>query len=639
MSIDLDRIVIEPEKTCALIVGMDEYPNLAGESLDNAVREAIEFAKWLLDLGVAANRIKLFLSGGEQPPQLFDNRNCSLVPQRPNTDDIRAAFKKPFATDEPDNLLFVYWAGHGCTAPDLDRHQLLFELNYSEENDRKVFDLEYLKQALRAEDWEHFPRQILLVNACADYARGDKFDRQEFNDLSSLDHELYRKQFTLCAASPGQSAYDQSPLPLIGTLKKTVNRQRQLNLHEFCDRICEAAELLGQIPRIDWQHGNGSRGGYSSDELVRLIYCKLAQCDLNFKHDLKPLYQKYFEDAEDVGSIWEIISHLEADFSRFQVEKGQQMAGVCWPVIEFALHVICKHEGDGVIKQLDQELTLFFKQKAGQGTRYEVPALTTKRDRIKEIHRQPVGPLYLSIIPEETGDKFQFYSHDSTGERIFNEEIRIAAGETFETAFQQAILKREAKLKGFDLHFHFFLRIENFNLSLHEWFDPTLPSEDEERLEENHCVAVRCWERATGTGLGWGFASDHWQRKARTLKTRQFQVPPRINWIAEPDMCDWKEVAENYEYPGFDRLPLSKWLRSAMLKGLPFLVWPRQASEKWEDCRKKIDAIELNGDWQNRFPRIRRQHRDAPFAVLWDDPDHNPYAEERNALPPFSDIA
>ena len=446
-----------------------------------------------------------------------------------------------------------------------------------------MFDLETVKEALRAKAWQYFPRQIFLVNACANEPPGH-CNKQQFKDLDSEGH-LNRKQFTICAASPGQRAYDYSPLPLVSTIQKAISRQGRLDLREYCERICETAESLRQTPRIEWVDWNGSRDGWSGDALVRFLHQKLKKCrGVDFTEHLKPLYRQCVEKVENVQSIWEIVSHLEAEKSQAITRYG--------PVLDFVLHVIhCYNSADSV-SQLDRELTTLFEQEP----EYDLPLLATARGEIEKKYRQPVGPLYLSIVPGEHGDSFWFYLHDSTGWRIINEDIRIAADETLEAAFQRAILEREAKLMGFELHFHFFLRIEKLNLDLHEWQDPTLPGE-EEHLEKNHYVAVRCWERAKGTDPGWGFALDRWRRKTRILKTRPFQARPRINWVAEPDGCDWEGSIEAHECVGFHQPPVNKWLRSAMLKGLPFLIWPRQSVENWKICREKLDAIELHGGW------------------------------------------
>ena len=106
------------------------------------------------------------------------------------------------------------------------------------------------------------------------------------------------------------------------------------------------------------------------------------------------------------------------------------------------------------------------------------------------------------------------------------------------------------------------------------------------------------------------------------------------------DEIDFDRACESYECVGFVSIPSSATIKEALMEGLPFMIWPRQVGETWDRCRQTLNAIEVRGaisDAQAEFPRIRRQFRDAPFAVFWDDPDHNPYKAEETA-PRFTDI-
>lgn len=626
-----EEIAIHPEKTCALIIGLNEYPKLgAGYRLENAAGEATEFAGWLLKLGVAADRIKLFVSGGGDA----DLRDCAgtlLVPQAPTGKAIRDAILcPPFATATPDSLLLVYWAGHGAT--DNAQNQLLWDQDYDRRQDRLVFDLNDVRQALRSENWKCFTRQILLVNACATHFDGE-VSRHEFKGLA-LQDQLRRKQFTICAALPGNYAHDGSVERTSPFFRRVLELFQQHSpngrsfsiqkIQKICQEICR--QLCDEAgARIEWINWEGCRFVWSGDALARLVYAKARKCCGDFDQ-LASLYRECVECPEPVESVREILAHLEA-------EKSGRRTTRHGLVLDFALHLIHRHR----LEELDQELTALFEKEAG----FEVPVLNKARRIIGEEYRQPVGPLYFSIIPGDAGDGLRFYLHDSTQWRIAYEDVRVAENETLESAFGRIVLRHEqtwSKLAG-SLRFHFFLRVENLSLELHRWKDPTR-LDDKKYLENFQPVALRCWERARGE---WGGAAGRWRKKADALKRRN-ATRLRIKWLDPAAECEFADATDEHEAAGFHAPPTAELLRDALDEGLPCLFWPRQASANWQACRERIDGIPLNGDWPglpDHFPRIRRAHRESPFAVFWDDPDHNLYAEETKARVsvPFTDMA
>ena len=624
-----DEILITPENVCAVIVGMDDYPVMGdGYRLSNAVREAIEFARWLLEMGAGADRIRLFLSGGEDP-QLLDRAGNIVAPQDPA--GIRdAILAQPFNLASRDNLLFVYWAGHGAT--DKSQRQLLWDQRYDRDCNRLVFDLEDLRRALRSERWKAFPRQILLVNACANDPGGE-FDKHPFNNLS-LEGQLYRKQFTISAASPGEFARDgdaRDPSKFFNVLLESLrDRQGRLRLEEVCERILKAAERWPQTPRLEWINWNGSRFIWSDDALAQLVYGKAAKCGVGFDEQ-RELYEKCVETAEPVRSVREIIARLNGEKNS---GKNRRETTIYGPVLDFALHLIHCHK----LEDLNRDLMEFFEREPG----YERPQLLDARAKIAEEYRRPVGPLYLSIAPGEAGDTFAFFLHDGQRRRLAGDDKTIAADETLEMAFHRVVRDCESDLMDFpdNLHFHFFLRVEALSLALHEWKDPTRSGD--EKLERRHRVALRSLERARGSDPGWGFAAGRWRRSAASLKGRSLSRL-RINWFDPCAACDFADAADDHECVGFHAPPPADVLRKALEEGLPFLIWPRQNAAGWRDL---VEQSEVHGHLdraQEHFPRIRRKNPETPFAVLWDDPDCNPYADARQpAAPvhvPFTDIA
>lgn len=90
----------------AIVIGISRYPAL--EDLQGPVEDAKEFENWLITgAGVPITNIKLILSA--EPPKRGN---------RPVQDEIDRAFRGIFkkAKKVRAQRLYVYFAGHGCSA-------------------------------------------------------------------------------------------------------------------------------------------------------------------------------------------------------------------------------------------------------------------------------------------------------------------------------------------------------------------------------------------------------------------------------------------------------------------------------------------------------------------------------------------
>ncbi len=633
----MEEIVIQPEKIRALIVGIEEYPRMGEDyRLANATREAREFAEWLFDLGAAAKDVRLFASESGAFDGLTDRYDVPLRPSPPA--GIRdALLVPPFADLSEGGLLFVYWAGHGNI--DTSLHQVLWDGNYHRDHDRLVFDLEDVQCALRSERWKAFPRQILVVNACANDS-GRDFNYHPFGDLP-FENQLARRQFTICAASPGQYAREgdaNAPSPffkqLLTTMREQTRSGRPLRLDDACNRICAAMETAPQTPRIEWINWNGSRFVCSDDALSRLVCNTLRTSRIDFDH-LIPLYRQCVGDEEPVKDVREIVARLEGEKRSDRKLPTTTSRG---PVLDFALRVIhCLN-----LDELNRELSKYFETPENGE---DMTLLVKARRMIGEEYRVPEPPFFLSIIPGDAEDTFTLYLHDGSGRELFHEDLRVEADETLEAAFHRVVHERRAVLAKCveQLQYHFFLRLEKLSFKLHDWKDPTRPG-GRRLFEHHHRVVVRSLERAK-PAAGWEFVAEAWRNKTEKIKRRS-QPRLRTNWIDPRGGGDYADAATDHECIGFHSPPPSVELREALMEGLPYLIWPRGESAFGASCRESLDAIPTSDSIDRaleEFPRIRRSHPDAPFAVFWDDPDRNPYKTSHDpadrAHAQFVDIA
>ncbi len=616
----MDEIEIKPDHTFAIIVGLNQYVE-PGYELNNAAREAVAFAEWLLEKGLRAEQIKLFVSGGEDDI-LQPLKDRGVEPQDPS--GVRDAIRNPpFTAESQNNLLLLYWAGHGST--DALQHQLLWDCKYKR-GDKLVFDLEDVRAALRSDNWRNFRRQIILVNACAINDDAGGFNHAQFAGLPTQGQHL-RKQFTICAASPSEYVSDgarneTSPFfkLLLQTLEARTRRGRPFRLSEVCDALCAESLRLGHTPRIEWINWNGSHFLWSDDALARLIQDHISRCPIDFD-TLKELYRQCVETPEDVDFVATIISHLNGA----KLTGNQRMITAYGGVLDFALRAIHCHKSQyQELAELDQALNDLFKPDHG----YERPLLEKARRVISEKCRKQVAPFFLSIAPATGEETITYFLHDGTGAQCLYETFPLKPDETLDAALCRLFKEKEDKLKSFANHlsFHFFFGVEKLSLDLSEWRDPIY---EDEKLESCQRVALRSLERAK-EAEGWGYAANNWRNKAGEIRSRK---KLRINWLGEPDLMD---ATKEHECVGFSTPPASKHLRKALTAGLPFMIWPRKNADGWEACRASINSIEGDAGLDSamdHFPRIRRKHSDVSFAVLWDDPARNPY--ETSSIPLF----
>lgn len=191
-----------PERTFALVVGVESYGIGSGVDLSGPARDAVRFAEWLTGTaGVPKSNLRLLLS-----PLA---RNQAGVESNPAT---RANVEDALLNDLPErdgDLLWIYWAGHGYLD---DRQQLL--LPYADATAAHTVHLN-LTSALHW--WRsnklgggRFRRVITIGDTC-------RVDRRMHAGLGFPEIKYAaglptpdRRQFTLYAARPGQTAKNRA---------------------------------------------------------------------------------------------------------------------------------------------------------------------------------------------------------------------------------------------------------------------------------------------------------------------------------------------------------------------------------------------------------------------------------------------
>ena len=193
---------VSPQRTCALVVGIERYDADQTWDLDGPASDAARLTSWLLSRGVPADQILVFLSPLEdRPPGVPLPAGVTAVPAR--REPVTSAITRTLPEWRGD-LLWLFWAGHGVLTR--DDHLRLFFADASTD-DKRNLDLSSLLTALRSDRYAGFPRQIGIVDACQTYA-----DRLQLATTLPAETLPYgqplpgREQFFLYAAGPGQVA-------------------------------------------------------------------------------------------------------------------------------------------------------------------------------------------------------------------------------------------------------------------------------------------------------------------------------------------------------------------------------------------------------------------------------------------------
>lgn len=186
------------DRTLVLAVGLERYDYGEGMALPGAAGGAVRFARWALDCGVPAERVMLACSWLEEPSS-SPFAGVRLVGT--TRDMLDTALQD--AVGVGGDLLLLYWCGHGLLNE--ARERVLFTANATAGNKLNIPVDEILK-VLSSTQGIGFDRQILIVDACANFVEDMRFDAAL--PRSSLAKGMPREvqQFVLFAAEQGQIA-------------------------------------------------------------------------------------------------------------------------------------------------------------------------------------------------------------------------------------------------------------------------------------------------------------------------------------------------------------------------------------------------------------------------------------------------
>lgn len=620
----MENLRIGPEKTFALIVGIDKYAQGEDWDLNNPANEAVMMVKWLLGLGVPAHRISCFVTGGQQRGEkLTDANGVKVQCQEPVGNAIRAAIRNPVYGDRIDdsNLIF-YWAGHGQLGSKME--QLLYDPAYKK-SDQQVFDLSDVRDALQSDDWTDFKKQIILINACARYDSNNdhNFNKHQFNGLKHT-KRLDRKQFILCAAPPGLRTPDGSPGTPSHYFQNIYDALNKVAAGSFSDEsfskhLHDAIEKLNPIPRFELINFKGDRFLYDSDDpLNYFIWEKLNEIGERLSR-YQEINYKWMNGIGESADLFQMASSLRGANENHPKRLSHTNLG---HLVDFFLHVIAEFG----LEDLYEEMKKVVKD---QKT-LKLPTLIEARERVIWERMKPEPPFFLSVSLTTEPLELRWYLHHKNFEFFRDGAWQPQNGdfsiiENFRDLYLQDLEIFLAEQEEEDVTFRFYFKNEHMiEIPIHDLADPRY-EQMKRKLAHKSPVIVASFERARGQRRSDSGRWKKWCRKVSELKESEVSFGIVPVELVGADL-------EKYHWIAIDGVPTLQTLRNAIEQGLPFMVWPYSDDSGWDGCLEALQELKFSPEELAQahgcFRQFRKEYSHLGVVVFWDDAARNPIPQQ-----------
>jgi len=655
---------ISPDRTVAVVVGIEKY-QMGGEwNLDGPARQAVRFINWLRRRGVPSENILRFLSPLESNESYCRRALQSLAQQEKakdlwepaDRDDITKALTERLSQFDAD-LLFLFWGGHGVMESDQKRYLLFANASLS---DKAAISLDEILRSLRAETKHNKSAeyQVIFNDSCANYFE-DLGHERSLAALSRTSTAPDRrvKQFVMHAAAAGERADNGDIRPAVNFSNAVLDllerrADRWPDLLDLKEQIVEHFDRLSagdgdiQTPVFfqwsDWKGNEGAAGGLDF-VLRRLKLIREAREQLRdvqiLPERLSAIYRTTLRSRRlrlprENPSPDRILADLSEHGER---GDGQRPA----PLHEFLYRVgkeagrleLCEWVKGKVYFQAEiAQLELQIKREA---TAKEKNYLYLLIDISLEGACRTKCPsqVHFWICEGDSAGGGQLYLNQVDGgvEQVDNSRRGL------QNALRAIIEKANNKTKvGEEL----FLEIFVTRKRLFDDFDQWEHREKGYRLGASYAVvlrlAERCWMRDSDAAKAW-----------KNTAGRIGDVGGcEIFWLSRQDFPAWQQAEEHvksdlYGMVGLTIAPTEagktaadRFFDAVLRGGAPFVFWPRRAPRDADGfCQQIGNAIlakELK-DVPQDFKRFRLEalgdpenHPGSALSVLWDDPARDP---------------
>lgn len=198
---------MNPNQTWALVVGVEEYPELPDKwRLKGPASDAIRFVNWLLERGVPPAQIRLCLSVSDVRAATAPLKG-QVEPLDTTRDTIISLLDRDVSAWDGE-LLFVFWGGHGSIdSRDKEEARRLYFSDAIPTSPASL-SLPALQRMLNHRRKGSISRQVFLIDACATFQARANFKSDVAPSEPAIGNEQDPRvqQFQFFAARRGEAA-------------------------------------------------------------------------------------------------------------------------------------------------------------------------------------------------------------------------------------------------------------------------------------------------------------------------------------------------------------------------------------------------------------------------------------------------
>lgn len=684
----------DPTLACALIVGVEQCGIFADDPLRGPIRDAIEWFDWFKARGVPDDRIAMFLSPKPDSRPLVDDwrsrRGRAIEKDATETDwrQFISIALPTYAKNVRNGTLFIVWSGHGLI--DLRGHGRTRRLFYADSTIRLALNLELvsLMKALRIRELSGFAQQIMVVDACANYAIGLTRDDALLGptDFPLRAPDPLIQQHVLLATAPGQLAQVDAGSQSRESVARFSRRMRDaLSSGNAADatwpdfqaafnvvRSTFEREDRRQIP-VDWC------SGVPDDTLPDTGRLPLADVTAS---QLAAALQVVSDDAMLQAAFYAALRPAQLTDAHYAaagtglvamvtlLQQSTLQPGSLPPLMRWAIQIQGRlvHRRDAQLRAglaaVEPPPSLIAWLHAAGESAAQSAYLQTVVSSADEAATP--APCHLLLLEEGDGSPgcaselhgFVFggaplrtVSLDDDSELLSVQPDGSGRAVGLKILLDRAVRAAEGELliPSPTIVIEWALPAERIDANIED--TPVGLPGRERRLGTRHLVVRRMMERLVALGSGHVVSEiSAWQQAARDLRQRLGTQGLRIVWLDPQVIRDTGLAAQLGAAPqasciGLARTPATAALDQALKwalfdDALPFACWN---DGDW--IEGELDCLDKDlRDGASESPlvlaqRLRarqwggRPHPGSRLRLLWDDPLHDPYATRLGAVP------
>lgn len=198
--------MISPDRTYAVVVGIERYAAGSKWDLDGAAQSALRIIGWLRDCGVPAANITALLTLLDSNRPKVEQRLAELgLPPEPlpaTVEMIRQVITEQLPGKDGD-LLVLFWSGHGVLDRRLERRLFCSDAAVNAKYNVNVTDL---LAALSGRNFRGLREQVIIVDACANFIQEMRLNLEAPESGFALGPARPVHRDGLLAASQGERA-------------------------------------------------------------------------------------------------------------------------------------------------------------------------------------------------------------------------------------------------------------------------------------------------------------------------------------------------------------------------------------------------------------------------------------------------